>query len=154
MDLALSAARDGRLDAATGERFVGYVNMARTAIERVCLDTIELVERSVGVRGLLAPHPIERLVRDLTIYLRQPVPDAALTDAGRYALESTASGTATTWKNPDSGHSGAVTPKRTYQTASGQYCREYTQTINVGGKKQQSYGTACRQPDGQWKIVS
>jgi hypothetical protein len=64
--------------------------MARTAIERICLDTIELVERSIGVRGLLRPHPIERLVRDLTIYLRQPAPDAALTDAGRYALASTA----------------------------------------------------------------
>jgi surface antigen len=74
--------------------------------------------------------------------------------AARNALESTPSGTTTTWKNPDNGHSGAVTPKRTYQTASGQYCREYTQAINVGGKKQMSYGTACRQPDGQWKIVS
>jgi hypothetical protein len=63
--------------------------MARTAIERACLDIVELVERSVGVRGMLAPHPIERLVRDLTIYLRQPAPDAALTDAGRYALAST-----------------------------------------------------------------
>ena len=74
--------------------------------------------------------------------------------AAHNALESAPSGTTTTWKNPDNGHSGGVTPKRTYQTASGQYCREYTQTITVGGKKQTSYGTACRQPDGQWKIVS
>jgi len=70
------------------------------------------------------------------------------------ALETTPAGTTTAWKNPDSGHSGNVTPKRTYQTASGQYCRDYTQTINIGGKRQTSYGTACRQPDGQWKIVS
>jgi alkylation response protein AidB-like acyl-CoA dehydrogenase len=89
LDLAFSKARDGSVDDRTSERVVAYVNMARTAIERVCLDTIELVERSIGVRGLLAPHPIERLVRDLTMYLRQPAPDAALTDAGRYALEST-----------------------------------------------------------------
>ena len=74
--------------------------------------------------------------------------------AAQSALETAPSGTTTAWKNPDNGNSGAVTPKRTYQTASGQYCREYTQTINVGGKKQTSYGTACRQPDGQWKIVS
>lgn len=99
MDLAFSAARDGRLDAPIVSRFVGYVNMARTAIERICLDTIELVERSIGVRGMLAPHPIERLVRDLMIYLRQPAPDAALTDAGRYALESTASA-AELWGEP------------------------------------------------------
>ena len=40
----------GRADS---ERIVAYVNMARTAIERVCLDIIELVERSIGVRGML-----------------------------------------------------------------------------------------------------
>ena len=32
------------------------------------------------------------------------------------------------------------------------YCREFTQTVNVGGTSQQSYGTACLQPDGSWKI--
>ena len=70
------------------------------------------------------------------------------------ALETAPSGVATQWKNPDSGNKGSVTPRRTYQTASGQYCREYTQTITIGGRPQTSYGTACRQPDGQWKIVS
>ena len=34
------------------------------------------------------------------------------------------------------------------------YCREYTQTFSVGGKKQTGYGTACQQPDGSWKVVS
>ncbi len=99
LDLACTASRDGTLDDPTSEQIVAYVNMARTAIERVCLDTIELVERSVGVRGMLAPHPIERLIRDLTIYLRQPAPDAALTDAGRYALESAATAPAL-WAGP------------------------------------------------------
>ena len=41
---------------------------------------------------------------------------------------------------------------RTYQNQSGQYCREFTQTIQVGGESQQGHGTACRQPDGSWKI--
>jgi hypothetical protein len=40
----------------------------------------------VGMRGLLHPHPIERIGRDLTLYLRQPAPDAALTGAGNYVL--------------------------------------------------------------------
>jgi surface antigen len=70
------------------------------------------------------------------------------------ALETAPSGTTTTWHNPDSGNSGTVTPTRTYQDSSGQYCREYQQTITVGGKQEQSYGTACRQPDGSWKLVS
>lgn len=70
------------------------------------------------------------------------------------SLETAPSGTTTTWRNPDSGNSGTVTPTRTYQDSSGQYCREYQQTITVGGKQEQSYGTACRQSDGSWKIVS
>lgn len=61
-------------------------------------------------------------------------------------------GQTTAWRNPDSGNSGSLTPTRTYQTTSGEYCREYQQEITVGGEKQQSYGTACRQPDGSWKI--
>lgn len=33
-------------------------------------------------------------------------------------------------------------------------CREYTKTINIGGRIQQGYGTACLQPDGSWEILS
>jgi surface antigen len=45
-----------------------------------------------------------------------------------------------------------VTPLRTFQTE-GMYCREYQTAATVGGKTQHVYGTACRQPDGAWKIV-
>jgi surface antigen len=58
-----------------------------------------------------------------------------------------------TWNNPQSGHSGTITPTRDGRDATGNYCREFQQTINVGGQPQQGYGTACRQPDGSWKIV-
>jgi surface antigen len=75
-------------------------------------------------------------------------------EAAQQAFESNRAGQASTWQNPDSGNSGTVTPTRTYQIANGQYCREYTQEIYVGGEKHQSYGTACRQPDGSWKIES
>jgi hypothetical protein len=37
---------------------------------------------------------------------------------------------------------------------SGQYCREYTRDVIVGGRVQSSYGTACLQPDGDWEIQS
>ena len=70
------------------------------------------------------------------------------------ALETAPSGKAVPWQNPDNGHAGTVTPLRTYQTGTGQYCREYTQTVTIDNRPQQSYGTACRQPDGSWKIVS
>ncbi|NML66193.1 acyl-CoA dehydrogenase [Hymenobacter sp. RP-2-7] len=65
-----------------------YANLMRTATEEICLTTLRLAERCVGARGLLQPEPFERLHRDLTHYLRQPAPDAALADAGRFALAS------------------------------------------------------------------
>jgi surface antigen len=74
--------------------------------------------------------------------------------ANQQALESAPTGTNVPWRNPDSGHEGWTTPQRTYQTQTGQYCREFTQTVLIGGRQEQAYGTACRQPDGTWKVVS
>ena len=70
------------------------------------------------------------------------------------ALETSPTGTAVSWQNPDSGHFGTVTPTRTYQTASGQHCREYQHTVTIDGQQEQAYGKACRQPDGSWKILN
>jgi len=70
------------------------------------------------------------------------------------SLETVPAGTTSTWVNPDSGHTGTVTPTRTYQTTEGRYCREFQQTVTVGGRTEEAYGTACRQPDGSWQIVS
>ena len=69
------------------------------------------------------------------------------------ALERATPGQSLPWTNPETGNSGTITPNNYYKTASGQYCREYTQTINVGGRTEEGVGTACRQPDGSWKIV-
>ena len=70
------------------------------------------------------------------------------------ALGGGQSGQPGAWRNPDSGNSGVVTPQPAVQTGSGEYCREYTQTIQVGGQNEQAHGRACRQPDGTWKIVN
>ncbi|NJL86199.1 MAG: acyl-CoA dehydrogenase family protein [Leptolyngbyaceae cyanobacterium SM1_1_3] len=67
-------------------RLTGYANMVRTAIEQICMDVIPLAERCVGTRGLLPPHPMERIIRDLTLYLRQPAFDSALANVGQYVL--------------------------------------------------------------------
>jgi surface antigen len=69
------------------------------------------------------------------------------------ALETAQPGQAFPWSNPQSGNSGTITPSNYYQSPTGQYCREYSQVINVGGQASQAYGTACRQPDGTWQIV-
>ena len=67
------------------------------------------------------------------------------------ALENVRTGVATTWRNPDTANEYALTPTRTYETGSGP-CREYTVDAKVGGSTEQVYGTACRQPDGSWRI--
>ncbi|MFC7670389.1 acyl-CoA dehydrogenase family protein [Hymenobacter humi] len=81
------AARPGATTAEAAEATVAYANMTRTAVETICLSILQLAERSVGARGLLQPLPFERLHRDLTHYLRQPAPDGALADVGRFVLE-------------------------------------------------------------------
>jgi len=74
-------------------------------------------------------------------------------EANQQAFENAQTGSSTQWRNPDSGHSGTVTPTRTFENASGQPCREFQQTITVGGQTEQAYGTACRQADGTWRVV-
>ncbi|MEH2068224.1 MAG: acyl-CoA dehydrogenase family protein [Nostoc sp.] len=68
------------------DQLVAYANMVRTTIEQICIDIMQLCERSVGTRGLLPPNPMERIIRDLTLYLRQPAFDAALANVGQYVL--------------------------------------------------------------------
>ncbi len=69
---------------ASSAQIINYANMTRTAIERICLETMRLSERCVGARGLLYPEPFARLHADLTTYLRQPAPDAALALIGEF----------------------------------------------------------------------
>ena len=57
------------------------------------------------------------------------------------------------WSNPDSGNSGSVVPKRTYETKSGAQCREFETTVMVDGQEETAIGEACRRDDGTWQIV-
>lgn len=77
-----------------------------------------------------------------------------LSKATYNALESQRIGEASEWRNPDTGHRGTVVPTKTYQSATGRYCREFQQTVTIGNEAKEAYGTACRQPDGSWKIIS
>lgn len=69
------------------------------------------------------------------------------------SLESGQTGQTSTWRNPDSGHYGSVTPTDTYQRSDGTYCRDFQQTVTVDGETETATGTACRQPDGSWRVV-
>lgn len=76
--------------------------------------------------------------------------DAANTQS---ALETNRTHQTSAWTNPDSGNSYSVTPVKTYESTAGRYCREYQSSVTVGGRHENGYGTACRQPDGSWKIL-
>ena len=68
------------------------------------------------------------------------------------SLESNRDNQASSWKNPNTGNNYTTVPTRTYDSNQGP-CREYTVEAIIGGKKEQVYGTACRQPDGSWKNI-
>lgn len=74
-------------------------------------------------------------------------------DTYQNSLETQRTGTASTWRNPDTGHSGTVIPTRTYMANNETPCREFTQIIRTEAGVEEVQGTACRQEDGTWKII-
>ena len=80
--------------------------------------------------------------------------DRQIAAAAEYqALEYGQAGVATPWNNPSTQHRGQIVPGRPYSQGA-QHCRPYTHTIYIGGQPQTVRGTACRQQDGTWRIIS
>jgi surface antigen len=79
---------------------------------------------------------------------------AYATRAQYQALEFAPAGSSASWRNPDSGNYGAVTPTRTWQASSGSYCREYSHTVTIDGRPEQVFGTACRDERGNWRATN
>lgn len=70
------------------KHLVGYINLARLAIERACLEVIPLVQRSLGLSSLSATNPVAGMMTDLATYLRQPAGDEVLTQAAIHFAET------------------------------------------------------------------
>jgi alkylation response protein AidB-like acyl-CoA dehydrogenase len=71
-----AAAADAPADAP--ERYLeATANGARLAVETAAMTVLEEAEKAIGAAGMIAPHPFERLMRDMRTYLRQPNPDGA-----------------------------------------------------------------------------
>ena len=75
-----------------------------------------------------------------------------LGQATQATLENAPDNAQGSWRNPNSGASGTIRPTATTMSATGTPCREFVQTIYVGGQAKEGYGRACRQADGSWKI--
>ncbi len=106
----------------------------------------QIAATAVGaMAGLFIGNQIGKGLDDVDkLKARQAIDEAARAPVGETI----------TWNNPDTGNQGSVTSVRDGTSSSGAYCREYQQTIVVGGQTEEAYGTACRQPDGSWKIQS
>lgn len=82
---------------------------------------------------------------------------ARLTREDRQAMDATLDGAADgeteRWRNPETGNTYTMTPRRTYQDADRQ-CRDFDLEVVVDGERRATNGTACRRPDGEsWNTV-
>ena len=59
-------------------------NATRVAIEDICPQIIRLVSECTGARGLMQPFRFGAILKDLSMFLRQPNPDDCLLESGRY----------------------------------------------------------------------
>ncbi|HEX5497210.1 MAG TPA: acyl-CoA dehydrogenase family protein [Mycobacteriales bacterium] len=59
---------------------------ARHLIEHLALDTVDHCIRACGARSLVRPSPVERILRDLTFYVRHDNDDHVLATIGRAVL--------------------------------------------------------------------
>jgi surface antigen len=90
---------------------------------------------------------------DSTLYEQLNEQDVAL--AARVVqttLEQVPDGVTRSWSNQTTGHSGQVTPVRTYVSIDGRFCREYREDVVVGAAHGRFYHTACR-GDGEARWV-
>ena len=72
---------------ADAEGAAAYALLAREATERACLEVIDLAERALGMLAHAEATPIDRMRRDLSMFLRQAAPDAKRMRAAEALVE-------------------------------------------------------------------
>ncbi|NLC71382.1 MAG: hypothetical protein GX751_08510 [Desulfuromonadaceae bacterium] len=78
----------------------------------------------------------------------------AMMETLQYALDQNKEGEESSWAIPETGSSGAVTPLASFVNENGNSCRDFISTILINGDEERNNGTACRQADGTWIVVS
>lgn len=73
-----------RVEAAgAGPDEVAYVLLAREAVEQACVQGMTIVDRLIGAASFFDAHPLDRIRRDLSFYLRQANLDGKAQSAAR-----------------------------------------------------------------------
>lgn len=72
--------------------------------------------------------------------------------ATQNTLETSPSGSATAWRNPDTGRAGSVVAGPAYDRE-GRPCRPFEQSLVIDGKIERVQGVACRREDGVWEVL-
>jgi len=84
----LWVARAAQLAEAADADAIPHVLMTRGVVEEAALATMEGAARSIGTASFFEGSRIDRITRDLGLYLRQPVPDQARDRAAAAWLEA------------------------------------------------------------------
>lgn len=79
--------RAARIAEAGSSDAVAFVLLTRGVVEEAGLAMMDAAARSVGTASFFTGNPIDRITRDLGLYLRQPVPDQARDRAAAAWLE-------------------------------------------------------------------
>lgn len=82
--LVAEAARRAETPSDEPEAIDAYVDLARGTFETAALAVIEATRRNVGLSTFIAPDPLDRCLRDLETYLRQPFLDASRDHAAHW----------------------------------------------------------------------
>ena len=75
--LVAEAARRAEAPSDDAEAIDAYVDLARGTFETAALTVIEATRRNIGLSSFIEPDPLDRVIRDLETYLRQPFLDAS-----------------------------------------------------------------------------
>ena len=70
------------------------------------------------------------------------------------AMERRSDNEPSTWTNGLSGNHGAVVPRRTYRSRTGDFCRRFEEIVTVAGVTATFERTACRDGDGRWLALT
>jgi surface antigen len=52
------------------------------------------------------------------------------------------------------GGPGDIWIAATFTDPGGHSCRQYVQTITIGGRAHEAFGIVCKQPAGEWRVVA